>query len=1474
MIKKSFYSIFLLFIFFSSIVFASDQSRQINVDGFTLNDALSKSFGIDIYGDPSFITNNTFKGASRVYQDGKWNEIKNVGHYQSSSTNQRGEFRYHGFDREGNKISNSYFPYDVDSGRDPQDKRWVYHPWAQSIPYAPKIPSAYYEYIKDHQNEESIVLQNIITKGMPFSIQYTTHADMAAFHYAHIQAAPTTRTSGSIQMHHIGQDHQYYYQTFRLGKIKSKIMTPVKANIDILHVDDTNHQMKTYTIRLTSTLLDQTYYQADHPIRSSHYHREDIEKWVFIFHNKTYEAVRTLGNSACAEVTLSLPSHVIPHFHLEAVCHFYTKETSSGYDQKEGVATVEVTPVRPPEINITAVREMLDTQKFQLIDQTLAEKTVWINDRKLSPTEQAKFLTGNYLFPLCGDTKLYQYQIDYANDSGHYTYVDYVIVYTTKPRVNVTISGHFKANRAIHATLDFSSTNSSYLQNKATFHVKKFTSDSPFQRATSQHISFLKKQPGVCHVDTQGFLSLPSYLIQRHDVPPTYHEIHKRQPLYVMNDLPPAIDINLWTPCIGRNEMLDAEIDVTSIDGDSLASKQINVLNEQGEVVFSGNPCEFTPITLGIYHLVVQATEKIDPSSTLPEFLDSDAAQCQKRSLTIHVVNYAPVHQIYLASPNPLPAFDLMVVSKRENDTKYFTTHQIDHVNTLSKTGAVINWNHWDYAFHTHKVKASDQYHSGQQLPPSHIPYHTGDYHGTLFLHHKINQPKTIEDGYYTTKTLSKAVEIHQHNYAPKVAEYTFENGEWFVSQSWETVLLPDSMPYHEDGWHGTIYKTSAVDLCDPEPPASGKPSPYYRVGHWLASYTGIVHKTSKVYVPHHTTIDQYTGYYEGIVSRTSQQEFQAHRTLKNHPVALLINLSKEDATDVLSKIHKQTDVTSIGAYEKGVSSEVSKCFDHTICFEDYDDLLAQLKQFLQKQLPDFEKKTILAGTSCDLHHAQFDIEDDPLHVISFTATHDATVFDNTAHCSPIDLSDALSYRWDHAGKYEIEKIIGDQPPTPKDAKESNLACATLWVHRKPIAQLSIDACYDPIQNQYHLSYNDSSFDLDHQYSHPQKGIIAHRMKYRGEQDWIYTMPDTLPRGIYEFHYMVQDIEHTWSNVQVISMDLSQKQSVALKANLSPNTIAAGASMRLHDISSSYVADHAVEVLTTPKKMLQLQSQKAFNYYWNDECITTKPTDPDGKRQMIIRAVDTKGNELQRLHLPYTISTPIHVKGKVTSTECSATTSPYASTCDVILYKGTPFEERRTLSKIQAKLWKTSLPENEHIPSGTYHFEFIAHTSNGNVARHTVIHKVDALTITEFSMTGKWNRWDNQPHRFLGYEKIIIHVKVKGNPDSVSVRFSPELEAMTYTNHIGHTYDYQKEIGDKVSFPLLLSKVGEHQYEASYILPLAHSTLSIENQRLKSPYEAIVTIKKSAQTKTMSIKDIDITGNIHDFMEYQPVDLK
>ena len=115
-----------------------------------------------------------------------------------------------------------------------------------------------------------------------------------------------------------------------------------------------------------------------------------------------------------------------------------------------------------------------------------------------------------------------------------------------------------------------------------------------------------------------------------------------------------------------------------------------------------------------------------------------------------------------------------------------------------------------------------------------------------------------------------------------------------------------------------------------------------------------------------------------------------------------------------------------------------------------------------------------------------------------------------------------------------------------------------------------------------------------------------------------------------------------------------------------------------------------------------------------------------------------------------------------------------------------------------------------------------------------------------------------------------------GHADRAVIRFSPQLEAMQYTDPYGNVYDYAEKAGRRVNFPgdatLTLDPAKDiSQVSWDYMLPLAPSTKDWEDTRLGPAYRMTVTVYRGTSSVTYTVNDIDITGNIYDLVYIQPM---
>jgi len=188
---------------------------------------------------------------------------------------------------------------------------------------------------------------------------------------------------------------------------------------------------------------------------------------------------------------------------------------------------------------------------------------------------------------------------------------------------------------------------------------------------------------------------------------------------------------------------------------------------------------------------------------------------------------------------------------------------------------------------------------------------------------------------------------------------------------------------------------------------------------------------------------------------------------------------------------------------------------------------------------------------------------------------------------------------------------------------------------------------------------------------------------------------------------------------------------------------------------------------------------------------------------------------------------------------------------------------------------------------GTYYLHMEVFDQAGNsFYRYRGPYTIETLEITGVTIEGYWNHWRGQvnlfgkrmsvePHRFLSLERVKINIYTTGYAEKVEIRFSPELEAMQFIDKFGNKYDYKDDFKmEYVYFPVTITldstKKDNHVYW-EYALPLANSTKSWEDERLREPYFMEVTVWKGTKSVKYTIPDIEITGNIFDLTYIQPI---
>lgn len=1535
------------------------ETPRVNQNGYPFSIEHWNDKKIVVYGGPTDVPKNDFKKATRI--DGT--EYPNQGYYENGT----GEYRYHGFDGVGNPYNSNSFPRDATSATLPSDKNWIFRIWDEASPY--KFRPDGFERIAEASMYNKIAMElgndpiqvytrKWINDGLPFELNRSTDTNKDAFNYAQVLTRPTTLFPGETVLWHISDyDNKPWYQAFSLNKIKDKASTPVEAEIFITSISDKAIKASAAVVvkgTIKGILQDAHMYDGvvengipEDVLRGAYYNREDIEAWTFTVRDQitgleqTINGTREKKGIGTANFTITIPYHAYsglvslddPKLGIvltgSATSRFNDGHTATGYaTTSDGVSGTPEVPTPPsldvivpiPEreepmnFDVTALNEMLDTERFNLWDHTEptegAVREIYLSGVLLSDSEAEAFATGQHLFPLIGEDKIYNYTIKYTEAEGReLEYNSYVMVYTTKPKAQFKVTGTYKENRLIEAHTDVSNVNSSYLRANATIGTDYFTAQNlegsntliKYGTNTASHLAFIVKGETSIKLQMRVTVSVPGSKIQRSDIPGGYFtsDVYINE-YFILQDYKPALIANVWNSVLTRNESLDFYYDASSVDGDQININTYKIYYDADgngtaeKVIKQGNYSEYTPFSpteLGTYKIVYYAEEAFG-QPTLSQFITAS----DKRTATIEreffVDNLAPMTKIYTDIEYDFPEADIVIlndqaITRDKNNT--IVSERVNWINALRQSGIAVGMEVWDLHTYTYSQSASTTRNTGTSYPSSTTSYSSGGYSGTLSRYNVVNNDYRQDDGWYETRTDSKTVTTSrsESGTAPPGKDNTF----------------PSSISYSSGGYTGTMYQDSYSYDTYPVYEADGSVSTWkYRWSRY-ATYSGTASKTTTVWVSNYNWYNDYTGYYSGTIYKYVKQTFTP--TFRNGSDKYIVYFA--DGT-----VNNKTDLQSI--LNKGDARVilVSKSTAKTQLAHDYwvdgtqplETVMKAVNQIVVDNNPVDNRQLLLINQPFVTNVANFDMEGDPLSVVGFQYIQDANYYDNTmgietgtrTSYSDTAFSGTVKSSFSKVGKYTIHRMIKDSP-VGKAAfgKTSNVPSLDVYVHRKPIADFTLDWDYNPTDQKYKTTWVDLSYDLDHQFTDPQKGIRDRQIMYRktdGDNQWIYSVPDYLSPGVYELRYIVKDIEGVWSDPKVKSFALSQEPEIEIDGKLSPQVVPASENQTIYDIRSKFHRDHIIEV-TTLTGTVQLNtynvseySQVETWYFWNPITHIIPLDTKDGIYEVLLESQGTVKK------LPFIVNTPIYVTGEVPELLAgdegifTATASKYASEVELVLYKGSAHEvvlkmEQVGLDSNGETLWKVTDRVPEAIDEGNYVFEFKAVTPAGKLSTHVVMSMVQVLKIDAFTIQGHWNHWRGQSnifgvamvsnaHRFLSYEKIVFDAWIVGKPDRAYIDMDEPLKAMTFKDSNGNLYKYKDEFGKEIVFPIELKITDDGHWRGEYILPLTDMTLGWDNERIRPPYEITLIVEKGGIIKNKKIADIELTGNVYDLIHLQP----
>ncbi|MDO4753377.1 MAG: hypothetical protein Q4A41_00075 [Bacillota bacterium] len=1341
--------------------------------------------------------------------------------------------------------------------------RIVPHFWVDENPY--------YEYIKN-QNSFSEELKRMLENTATIPENIKERLELPLYNYLYVTKNPSLKEAGEALIELVDKDGIHQKVKITLKRLTQKMMPTFSSNIKIHHIRDVVQDDRIFASILVSAEMrvEQEFEILNHRniLETVFFMPEEIQEFVLNTtiqnRKKSPKSERRSYASYYTSVRQEYPvrktesdSVMITPLHVHATVEARTGDGfSETIAEGEDIPEIDSTPFfhKPPWILFEFNKEMLETEPFLCKDRTdCKNKKVFVDYKELRAEEQNDFLNGRYRFRPQGRDTVHTFTIVYTYDNGNrYKYTDYVICYTMKPISFMTLSGHPKTNRTVTAHLHHMQSHYAKRKSEVVSEIKlTFTpAGTPFAPQSDEMHEFVK----ILHASDNILEFVPkaegSFTIRGSCAAKALHSEHSDESsmeseciaenLFVHGDLPPQLYLQTNRNKYTRNDTVDVLHGAASSDGDGIKKTELKLFRVHHRTEMTEMPVsKQMKLPLGEYALFLKAEE--DTGITA----DAEAR--------FSVENAAPTCKLVFTKTEQLPKVDVVIVTDQENHAKMISEHLPRIEKNFIEKGIDISFNHWDKTIYRYAKSINTSVNSGERYPSDTCHYHQDGFHGILRLTGVSNNSRTFDRGFMTSIEKSHEISEDAINTSSPDMIYEWRKGSWRIIRNWSGSLLPNHKYISCPHGHGSVRarKLPGVYGGVPIPPThvGYEGERYYAPFIFYTSYSGTCRYQAKVWKSRYVTEDDYTGYYQG-------------------------NVNKEVQSAYIPKYRHPSDKLTC-YYQVGQESEViSESSDHPSVF--YHGDIQDFEQFLLKHIESLipPQHTVLVDESFSIEALDHDMEDDEVRQSEIEIIHDSASFDDV-HENRSAKTDRLPSVFEIAGLYRITRTIEDVPPVPGYEK-SSAASISITAHRKPVAQFEVDWNY--LNQGYEILISDNSYDPD-QKSRPDKGISHRVFRYRkGEGDWIYRLPARLDPGKYTLSLSVRDSLGAWSDEAVRELELFKLPVIVLHASLKhdfsgQDKIPAGENLTVCDIKSKYHADH----MTHRYEFDTAVHTRNQHYQWND-CKIKLPEDlPDGRYFITIHGISSISKEHDNsLSLPLTIETPIELDPEIRFEDnpvLLCKTNKYVRNVAATVFKGTPFERVIPLhyvSGTEKKLWSAELNcDNQDIPDGIYTTTFTASTLSGKHRSVDLTEEFHFLNIKDILLSGEWNNWNT--NRFMGYEKIRIRIILNNPADRVEIRFSPQLEAMKYVSSTGDSHYYHDELGYTVEFPMQAKNMGNFKvWEASYILPIAKSTVNRDDIRLENPYQVEISAFKGNRTVS-GYQEIDITGNIHDMIYIRPL---
>ncbi len=1432
--------------------------------------------------------------------------------------------------------------------------------------------------LSPEEYEEQITMRKISSDGMKFTIKdgsfdgnskYIRPSDNSVvtdpIFYANMQTVPTTRLAGqSILFHKSKWDNKTWYQTFSMARTKEKLMTDVEATIDDYFVSSIDNTGKvTLSVSVVGHLKDDDFYIPKNELSSAteaqqidnftRYHRDDILAWDINLNSinlpvtfvKQGSAVRFNGGNKAYQLftvdleyadyeaivtgkttfELSVKGKTIVNFTEGKTNH---DEVIDSIEIDSGEVKTEIPELPLPDepdpikFDITAPNEILDVWNFPLLLTEVNipveyDRSVILEGVTLTEEDEAKFISGTYKFPEIRETKIYNYKVVYTDGDKTYHYASWIMVYDSIPHASVRVNDSAKVNRKNTITTDTSVT-PNFVEANSSISITNF--------------SITARNGQQVHFGTNTS-ALKEYLVKTIDtvdvsvtVTNEFGSRNYSHEIYAGEDYIPDLISIVWNNNLARGDSLDIFSEAASLDGDTVGPTYYEIFYDSDDdgiaetsvypkSEFNGTT-PYKPTKLGYYEIEFTVTEAFG-EETIEAFINPEDYMSNTVRREFFVDNLVPMTKLYTDIEPNFPEIDMTFLVDQaypRSEMNFISSNAVEIRNNFRLNNMVTSLQTWDMHTYVYSQNATTSLSTGGSYPPSSTSFSTGGYSGTLSRYRVDNYDYTVDQGKNVTTTDSKS------------ASYSMGLGG--------TVMLPDiygppppsSVSYDQGGYTGTLSQSGG--LAGYSSTAIMDKDDIYIGYTWSATqhYSGTVTKSTTVWVPKIVHYDDYVGRYSGTVYKHVKQSFNpSYSTSSNKYVVYFATNSISNVSDYqrVKNIALESKLIVVGnpSIKGNLGEDIFIAYSSNT-----QTVIDNIVNVVKQENPFNNELAILVNESFNLSYADIDAEGDPIVEEGFQYIHEPDYFDNSlgqesdTDLSYLDSQYSTIYKnsFSKPGKYSIYRRIKDEPVDfPSLGRYSNLGKYDLVVHRRPIANDTLDVFFDPVEGKYRSSYMDSSYDPDYELSDVNKGIVQWKVRMRRNGgSWIYGVPEFLVHGTWERELVVRDKHGVdslpyYSTIVLEAVPSPQILTAELEATLSSKfsltSIPASEDMTFNNVKTRFPYGEFLQMAIYNTSGSRVTNNLSVynngsntsefdqDLTWDDTIYNIPKTLADGNYHARIYALDevnTNNNVFKSFNI--TVNTPVNLAtdfaeltGNSDNT-ITTTTSVYVNNMQLEMFRGHATSNTVVMTEIAndgvTKTWSYNYyGPDETVVEGDYNARFTARTPNGNVEVIDRPFYLVHLRIEDVRLWGDWNHWRGQvdkisgltlatnPHRFMSHENINIEADVVGDPDSVTIELSPELEALVYRNTLGHTYRHDFDFGlPAETFPLSMQTSNQYNYSREYILPLADWTLDYENNRHRGQYWITVTATKGSTTRSVTINDIELTGNIHDMIYYQP----